>query len=187
MVCSWSSPDAHQGLRTALAQCFAGATWQRCKVHFLRNVSAGVPKQHAQLVLGVVKTIFTLPTIEATQDAVQHALEVLEPRFPKVAEHLRAAEHDVLAYLTFPPDHWRSISSTNAIERLNAEIDRRAKVVGIFPNSASLLRLTTAVVQDQHDEWQDDRRLFSQQSMQRLLNPDAPPLLTNPLTEGLAA
>jgi transposase-like protein len=179
--------DAHQGLRNALAQCFAGATWQRCKVHFLRNVSAGVPKQHAQLVLGVVKTIFTLPSIEATQEAVQHALGVLEPRFPKVAEQLRAAEHDVLAYLTFPPDHWRSISSTNAIERLNAEIDRRAKVVGIFPNSASLLRLTTAVVQDQHDEWQDDRRLFSQQSMQRLLNPDAPPLLTNPLTEGLAA
>ena len=93
----------------------------------------------------------------------------------------------MLAYLSFPLDHWRSISSTNAIERLNAEIDRRAKVVGIFPNSASLLRLTTAVVQDQHDEWQDDRRVFSQQSMARLLHPDGPPLLTNPLTEGLAA
>jgi putative transposase len=88
---------------------------------------------------------------EATQGAAQHALQVLEPRFPNVAEQLRAAENDVLAYLTFPPDHRRSISSTNAIERLNAEIDRRAKVVGIFPNSASLLLLTTAVVQDQHD------------------------------------
>jgi putative transposase len=89
--------------------------------------------------------------------------------------------------MTFPTDHWKSISSTNAIERLNAEIDRRAKVVGIFPTTASLLRLATAVVQDQHDEWQDDRRLFSQQSMARLQNPDGPPLLTNPLTEGLAA
>jgi putative transposase len=89
--------------------------------------------------------------------------------------------------MSFPLDHWKSISSTHAIERLNAEIDRRAKVVGIFPNTASLLRLATAVVQDQHDEWQDDRRLFSQQSMSRLLNPDGPPLLTNPLTEGLAA
>jgi putative transposase len=179
--------DAHEGLRSALSQVFAGATWQRCKVHFLRNVASAVPKLHAPAVLAVVKSIFLQPTRETARDAVNHALTVLEPRFSTVAAKLRAAEADVLAYLDFPVDHWRSISSTNAIERLNAEIDRRAKVVGIFPNSASLLRLTTAVVQDQHDEWQDDRRLFSQQSMQRLLNPDAPPLLTNPLTEGLAA
>ena len=93
----------------------------------------------------------------------------------------------MLAYMAFPADHWRSISSTNAIERLNAEIDRRAKVVGIFPNTASLLRLATAVVQDQHDEWQDDRRLFSHHSMGLLLHPEGPPLLTNTLTEGFAA
>jgi len=77
--------------------------------------------------------------------------------------------------------------STNAIERVNAELDRRAKVVGIFPNTDSLLRLFTAVLQDQHDEWQDGRRHFSQQSMARLLHPDLPPLRTNPLTEGLVA
>ncbi|MGH7749233.1 MAG: IS256 family transposase, partial [Candidatus Dormibacteria bacterium] len=178
--------DAHQGLRNALVACFAGASWQRCKVHFLRNVAASVPKQHAGAVLAVIKTVFTQPSAEGAKAAVEHALGVLEPRFPRVAAHLRDAETDVLAHLAFPPDHWKSISSTNAIERVNAEIDRRAKVVGIFPNTASLLRLTTAVLQEQHDEWQDGRRHFSQQSMQ-LLNPDAPPLLTNPLTGGIAA
>ncbi|MGA8416470.1 MAG: IS256 family transposase [Candidatus Dormiibacterota bacterium] len=179
--------DAHEGLRSALSQVFAGATWQRCKVHFLRNVASAVPKLHAPAVLAVVKSIFLQPTRETSRDAVNHALSVLEPRFPTVAAKLRAAEADVLAYLDFPVDHWRSISSTNAIERVNAELDRRAKVVGIFPNSASLLRLFTAVLQDQHDEWQDGRRHFSQQSMARVLHPDGPPLLTNPLTEGLVA
>jgi transposase-like protein len=179
--------DAHEGLRSALAQVFTGATWQRCKVHFLRNVASAVPKLHAPAVLAVVKSIFLQPTPETAADAVAHALAVLEPNFPSVAAKLRAAEADVLAYLTFPVDHWKSISSTNAIERVNAELDRRAKVVGIFPNTASLIRLFTAVLQDQHDEWQDGRRHFSQQSMARLLHPDGPALLTNPLTGGIAA
>jgi putative transposase len=90
------------------------------------------------------------------------------------------------AIITFPTEHWRSIRSTNALELVNAEIGRRAKVVGIFPNSASLLRLSTAVLQVQHDEWQDDRCHFSQQSIGRL-DPNSAPRLTNPLTEGLAA
>jgi putative transposase len=179
--------DAHEGLRSALAQVFAGASWQGCKVHFLRNVASAVPKLHAPAVLAVVKSIFLQPTRETSKDAVEHALSVLEPHFPAVAAKLRAAEADVLAYLDFPLDHWRSISSTNAIERVNAELDRRAKVVGIFPNTDSLLRLFTAVLQDQHDEWQDGRRHFSQQSMARLLHPNGPLLLTNPLTEGLVA
>ena len=179
--------DAHEGLRGALSQVFAGATWQRCKVHFLRNVASAVPKLHAPAVLAVVKSIFLQPTRETARDAVGHALSVREPRFPAVAAKLLAAEADMLAYLDFPVDHWRSISSTNAIERVNAELDRRAKVVGIFPTTASLLRLFTAVLQDQHDEWQDGRRHFNQQSMARLLHPDGPALLTNPLTEGLVA
>ena len=179
--------DAHEGLRSALAQCFAGATWQRCRVHFLRNIAAAVPKPYAPAVLAVTRTIFSQPTAETAHEAVSHALQLLEPRFAKAAALLQAAEADVLAYMAFPADHWRSISSTNAIERLNAEIDRRAKVVGIFPTTPSLLRLATAVVQDQHDEWQDDRRLFSQHSMALLLHPHGPPLLTNPLTEGLVA
>jgi len=112
--------DAHEGLRSALSQVFAGATWQRCKVHCLRNVASAVPKLHAPAVLAVVKSIFLQPTRETARDAVGHALTVLEPRFPSVAAKLRAAETDVLAYLDFPVDHWRSISSTNAIERVNA-------------------------------------------------------------------
>ena len=179
--------DAHEGLRSALTQCFVGAGWQRCKVHFLRTAVVPVQKQHAPAVLAVLKSIFLQQTAEGAKAAVDHALEVLEPRYQRVAELLRKAEADVLAYLAFPPEHWSSISSTNAIERVNAEIDRRARVVGIFPNTASLLRLTTAVVQEQHDEWQDGKRHFSQQSMSRLLQPDGVPLLTNPLTEGLAA
>lgn len=143
--------DAHEGLRKALTQCFAGATWQRSRVHFLRNVTAAVPKQHAPAALAVAKTIFSQPSVDSAREAVSRALELFEPRFPKVAELLRSAENDVLAYMSFPVDHWRSISSTNAIERLNAEIDRRAKVVGIFPTTDSLLRLATAVVQDQHE------------------------------------
>ena len=111
---------------------------------------------------------------------------MLEPTFPRVAALLRAAEADVLAYLAFPSEHWRSISSTNVLERLNAEIDRRAKVVGIFPNAAALLRLTTAVLVEQDDEWQDGRRHFSQQSMAQRLTA-TPALPTSPFLEDLAA
>jgi transposase-like protein len=178
--------DAHEGLRAALAQCFAGASWQRCTVHFLRNVVAACSRQDAPAVLALVKTVFAQPTQQAASQAISQALELLQPRYPKVAKLLRDAEADILYYLAFPSEHWRSIRSTNALERVNAEIDRRAKVVGIFPNSASLLRLSTAVLQDQHDEWQDGRCHFSQQSMARL-DPSADPRLTNPLTAGLAA
>ena len=178
--------DAHEGLRAALAQCFAGASWQRCTVHFLRNVVAACSRQDAPAVLALVKTVFAQPTQQAASQAISQALELLQPRYPRVAKLLRDAEADILSYLAFPSEHWRSIRSTNALERVNAEIDRRAKVVGIFPNSASLLRLSTAVLQDQHDEWQDGRCHFSQQSMARL-DPSADPRLTNPLTAGLAA
>jgi transposase-like protein len=178
--------DAHEGLRKALATCFIGASWQRCKVHFLRSATASVPKQHAPAVLAVLKTIFLQPTPETARAAIEHALRVLEPTFPRVAALLRDAEADVLAYLAFPVEHWRSISSTNVLERLNAEIDRRAKVVGIFPNTAALLRLTTAVLVEQDDEWQDGRRHFSQQSMAQLLA-DAPALPTSHFLEDLAA
>ena len=178
--------DAHEGLKKAIAACFAGTSWQRCKVHFLRNCAAAVSKQHVPAVLAVVKTIFIQPTAEATKAAVEHALGVLEPRYPKVASMLREAELDLLAYLAFPSEHWRSISSTNVIERVNAELDRRARVVGIFPNSSALLRLATAVLQEQHDEWQDcQHKTFSQTSMHRLIHGHAP--VANLLTEGFAA
>ncbi|MGH7608576.1 MAG: IS256 family transposase, partial [Candidatus Dormibacteria bacterium] len=178
--------DAHEGLRSALAQCFSGASWQRCTVHFLRNAVAACSRQDAPAVLALVKTVFAQPNQKAAGEAVFQALGLLEPRYPKVAKLLRDAEPDVLSHLAFPNEHWRSIRSTNALERVNAEIDRRAKVVGIFPNSAALLRLATAVLQEQHDEWQDGRCHFSQQSMARL-DPANQDFLANPLTAGLAA
>ena len=177
--------DAHEGLRKAIAACFASASWQRCKVHFLRNAAAAVTKQQAPAVLAVIKTIFLQPTPQTTRSSVEHALTVLEPGHPKVANLLREAEEDLLAYLAFPPEHWRSISSTNALERVNAELARRARVVGIFPNAGSLLRLSTAVLQEQHDEWQDGKRAFPDHTMQRLLRGEA--VTTNLLTEGIAA
>jgi putative transposase len=111
-------------------------------VRFLGNLASAGPKQHAQAVLVVVKWIFLQPTRETAKDAVGQAHTMLEPRFPGVAARLSAAESDVLAYPDFPVDHWRSISSTNAIERVNAELDRRGTVVGIFPKQ----RVTDALV-----------------------------------------
>ena len=136
--------------------------------------------------LALVKTIFAQPTRVAAWAAVGQVLERLAPTVPKAAEMLREAEEDILAYLSFPREHHNSISSTNAIERVNAEVDRRAKVVGIFPNSDSLLRLATAVLQEQHEEWQDGKRHFSQASL-ALISGDGQQLLTNPITAGLAA
>jgi transposase-like protein len=131
-------------------------------------------------VLALVKTIYAQPTREAARAAVAQVLERLEP---KVARMLREAEEDILAYLRFPREHH---SSNSAIERVNADVDRRAKVVGIFPNPAALLRLATAVLQEQRDEWHDGKRHFCQASLAQL-SADGRDLLTNPLTAGLVA
>lgn len=179
--------DAHEGLKAAIAQCFVGAGWQRCKVHFLRNAAAAVPRTHQHAVLALLKGIFTQPNREASKAAVSQALDILEPRCPKVADKLREAEDDLLTFFDFPSQHWASISSTNTLERLNAEIDRRTGVVGIFPNRAALLRLTTAILQEQHDEWQDGKRHFSRESMELLLHPQDLPALPNPLVDDFAA
>ena len=178
--------DAHQGLKNALGLCFSGASWQRCKVHFLRDLVTALPKHEAPAVQALVKTIFAQPNQEAARAAVAQVLERLEPTVPKAAAMLRQAEAEILSYLAFPREHHSSISSTNAIERVNAEVDRRAKVVGIFPHPASLLRLATAVLQEQHDEWQDGKRHFSQASLAQL-SADGQDLLTNPLTAWLVA
>lgn len=178
--------DAHVGLKQALAQCFPGASWQRCRVHFLRDLVTALPRHEAPAVLALVKTIYAQPTREAARAAMVQVLERLEPTVPKAAKMLREAEEDILAYLSFPREHHSSISSQSAIERVNAEVDRRAKVVGIFPHPASLLRLATAVLQEQHDEWQDGKRHFSQASLAQL-SADGQDLLTNPLTAGLVA
>ncbi|WP_446222569.1 IS256 family transposase [Nocardia sp. IBHARD005] len=160
--------DAHSGLKAAVAQQFTGAAWQRCRVHFMRNLQGAVGSKHVPAVMAAVKTIFvhTDPDEVATQ--YDQVVETLSGSFPKAAAMLTAARHDVLAFAAFPRAHWSKIWSNNPIERLNKEIKRRADVVEIFPNSAAFLRLATAVVIEQHDEWQVTRRYVSDVSMDEL-------------------
>lgn len=161
--------DAHEGLRQAIAKVLLGASWQRCRVHFMRNLLAHVPKGMQQMVAALVRTIFAQPDQVSAKAQLRKVAENLEARFPKVAEMLLEAEEDILAYMSFPVEHWRQIHSTNPLERLNREIGRRTEVVGIFPNRQSLIRLVGAVMQEQQDEWDvASRRYFSQESMAKL-------------------
>ncbi|KHJ72131.1 IS256 family transposase [Rhodococcus sp. Chr-9] len=160
--------DAHSGLKAAVMQQFAGSSWQRCRVHFMRNIRASVAAKHVPPVMAAVKTIFahTDPVEVAAQ--WDQVTDTFSGSFPKVAALMEAAKHDVLAFTAFPKAHWQKIWSNNPIERLNKEIKRRADVVEIFPNPAAFLRLATAVVIEQHDEWQVTRRYVSDVSMDEL-------------------
>lgn len=158
--------DAHAGLKASIARVFAGATWQRCKVHLARNVLATVNHAHKDMVAATVRTIHAQPDAEATRAQLHAVVGMLEDRFPKAAEILSAAEGDVTAYASFPKAHWRKISSTNPLERINKEIKRRSNVVGIFPDDHSVIRLVGAVLLEQHDEWAvAERRYLSEESM----------------------
>lgn len=160
--------DAHAGLKRAIAEQFTGASWQRCRVHFMRNVGAKVSAKAMPPVMAALKTIFahTDPKdIDAQWDVV---VATFDSPYPQVAELMRAAKTDVLAFAEYPRSHWTKIWSNNPIERLNKEIKRRADVVEIFPNQAAFLRLATAVVIEQHDEWQVARRYVSEVSMVEL-------------------
>jgi transposase-like protein len=161
--------DQHAGLVAALRRTFQGSSHQRCRVHFARNLLALVPKSHQDMVAAVFRTIFAQPdpdTVSATWDQVR---DQLGDRFPKIATLMDDAKTEVLAFTGFPRAHWTKIWSTNPLERLNKEVKRRARVVGIFPNEASVIRLVGAVLADMHDEWQaGDRRYLSEGSMARL-------------------
>jgi putative transposase len=164
--------DQHAGLVAALRRAFQGASHQRCRVHFARNLLALVPKSHQDMVAAVFRTIFAQPdpaTVASTWDQVR---DQLGDRFPKIAGLMDDAKAEVLAFSTFPRAHWTKVWSTNPLERLNKEVKRRARVVGIFPNEASVIRLVGAVLADVHDEWQaGDRRYLSESSM-ALLYPE---------------
>ena len=158
--------DAHAGLKASIARVFAGASWQRCKVHLARNILATVNHAHKDMVAATVRTIYAQPDAESTRAQLHEVVAMLEPRFPKAAEILAAAEGEVTAYAAFPRAHWRKISSTNPLERINKEIKRRSNVVGIFPDDASVIRLVGAVLLEQHDEWAvAERRYLSEESM----------------------
>ncbi len=164
--------DAHTGLKTAVASILLGASWQRCRVHFGRNLLAAVPKAHGDMVAAAVRTIFAQPDAGSVRGQLDVIAGMLGRQFPKVETMLRDAAGDITAFADFPVAHWKKIWSTNPLERVNKEIKRRTDVVGVFPNPASLLRLAGAVLGEIHDEWQvSDRRYLSEESMAQLLEP----------------
>ncbi len=165
--------DSHEGLVGAIAKVLSGAQWQRCRVHFMRNVLATVPKGAQETVAAFVRTVFLQPDHHAAMAQLKDVSETLRPRFDRAADLLEDAAEDVLSHLHFPPAHRRQLHSTNPLERLHKEIKRRTYVVGIFPNRPSLLRLVGALLQEQDDEWQvSERRYFSIESMQRIDEPE---------------
>jgi len=169
--------DAHRGLSNAIGTVMQGSAWQRCRVHFMRNVLAKVSKGHAEMVAATTRTIFAQPGQKEVRAQVDLVAGMLTGQFPGVAKMLLDAKTDLTAFSDFPLPHWRKIWSTNPLERLNREVKRRTDVVGIFPNPAALLRLSSCVLIEAHDEWQDsDRRYLSEESM-ALLNPPAPTVL----------
>ena len=161
--------DAHEGLKSAIAAVLLGSSWQRCRVHFLRNVLAQVPKGNADMVAAAIRTIFAQPDPEHVHEQFEVIAAMLGRQAPKVEAMMRDAKEDLLAFTGFPRAHWRQIWSTNPLERVNKEIKRRTDVVGVFPNPEALLRLAGSVLIEQHDEWAAaDRRYFSEASMTTL-------------------
>lgn len=175
--------DAHEGLKQAISTVLSGATWQRCRVHFMRNLLATVPHGAREAIAAIVRTIFAQPDHASAMTQLRKVADGLRPRFARAAALLEDAAEDVLAYRHLPLEHQRQLHSTNPLERLNKEIKRRTNVVGIFPNPAALLRLVGAILLEQDDEWAvADRRYFRPESMQLLA-----PQLSTTAQEILAA
>ena len=157
--------DAHPGLVDAIASTLPGASWQRCRTHFLRNLLTRVPKSAGPFVATIVRSIFAQPDAPTTHAQHARVIEQLADRFPAAAEMLADAGQDILAFTSFPQPHWRQIWSNNPQERLNKEIRRRTDVVGIFPDRPSVIRLVGMVLAEQHDGWQVVRRYMSAESL----------------------
>ncbi len=157
--------DAHPGLVDAISSTLQGASWQRCRTHFLRNLLGKVPKSAGPFVATLVRSIFAQPDAEAVSAQFARVLDQLAERFPAAAEMLADAGPDILAFTAFPQTQWKQIWSNNPQERLNKEIRRRTDVVGIFPNREAAIRLIGMVLTEQHDEWQVVRRYMSAESL----------------------
>jgi putative transposase len=163
--------DAHGGLKGAIAKRLPEARWQRCRVHFMRNVAQRLPKRKAPALLALIKAVFMADSYE---DAVAQRREVAavlsRSGLSDVAEYLETAE-ETLTYMHFPQEHWPKLHSTNVVERLNRELKRRTRVVSIFPNRASLIRLAGALLLEEHEEWLVGRRYIAETSMAKLYTP----------------
>jgi putative transposase len=174
--------DSHEGLKAAINQVL-GATWQRCRVHFMRNLLAYAPKGQHSMIAAAVRAVFTQPDRAAASQAWRHVADQLRQRFPKLAAVMDGAEHEVLAFMDFPRAHWPKIYSTNPLERLNKEVKRRANVVGIFPNEPSIRRLVGAILMEQNGEWQLQHRYLTLETMAGVaaLDDSAAPALLKPI------
>ena len=161
--------DAHEGLKAAAAKVLS-AIWQRCRVHFLRNALAHTGKGQRQMVLAAINTAFTQESFETATEQWRAVADQLRGKFPKLGQLMDEAEADVLAFMSFPKAHRTQIHSTNPLERLNAEIKRRTDVVGIFPNEAAITRLAGALLLEQNDEWQLQRRYMSLEPLRALID-----------------
>ena len=151
--------DAHEGIKAAVAKVLS-ATWQRCRVHFMRNALAHAGKSGRRVVSAFIATAFAQDTADAANAQWRPVADQIRPKLPKLAALMDEAEADVLAYMTFPKEHRAKIHSTNPLERLNGEIKRRTEVVGIFPNEAAITRLVGAILLEQNDEWAVQRARY---------------------------
>ena len=181
--------DAHPGLEAAIARVL-GAPWQRCTVHFLRDLRGHARRDQHDALGAVIRSIFTAENGAQARERLRDAIGQLERRIPKVATLLEDAEADVLAFYAFPAEHWPKLRSTNPLERFNREIGRRTDVVGIFPDNASVIRLVSMLAIEANDEWLVGRSYISQKSMSTLLTPrpeEKPPITEEQEVELLAA
>jgi len=161
--------DAHLGLREAIATVLGGAAWQRCRVHFMRNALARVPRAAQNEVAATIRSIFAQPDKESAHRQLRFVADQLRRRHYRVADLLEEAEEDLLAHMLFPREHWRKLHSTNPLERVNKEIKRRTNVVGIFPNRNAVIRLVGVLLMEQQDEWLSGRRYLSEESIQKTI------------------
>jgi transposase-like protein len=168
--------DAHEGIKAAVSKVFS-TTWQRCRVHFMRNVLAHAGKSGRRVVAAFIATAFAQDTAEAARQQWRQVADQLRAKVPKLAAMMDEAEEDVLAYMTFPKEHRAKLHSTNPIERLNGEIKRRADVVGIFPNEKAITRLIGAILLEQNDEWAVQRARYMTLETIAQLGDDDPILL----------
>ena len=160
--------DAHRDLKGAIEAVLQGASWQRCRVHFMRNALSLVPKAAQQMVGATIRTVFAQPDALSAREQWRRVSDGFRHRFPRLSRLTEEAEEDVLAYASFPAEHWQKVWSNNPLERLNKEVKRRTDVVGIFPNEPGVIRLVGSVLSEQHDEWQVSKRYFGAGSLAKL-------------------
>ena len=161
--------DAHEGLKQAIAKVL-GCPWQRCTVHFLRDMLGHVAKAQQPMIAAAIRGIFQATSLTEARERLIEVVDKLQTAAPKAARLLEAAEAELLAFYAFPAEHWPKLRSTNPLERVNREIGRRTDVVGIFPNDAALLRLAGMLLIEQNDEWLVARRYLSQESLALVLD-----------------